>query len=345
MSEFICEKCLRVFTRKCILQNHLRRKTPCNDKNSKIIYDDNDKLLDNQFAIPKQSQNDFSDPVNLRKNPRKLPTFPENLRETAGKFTKNPENLRNTLEIYEIPSKCTKNPANVRKTLEIDEKPQKIQCEICQKTFTHRNNLYRHRKQSCKGRIKDQEVSDQNELKSLKSRIKLLEDLNESKLYEPKTNINQNIFQVLCVGNNDNYLDMLTVRMGSFDKAIDYIRDCALSSLSGDCKLLERIYFQEGVNPVNYPIKFIDKQRKKIEYIDEKNQKVIDIKGIFLSKKLANNLQKTYLKGVNHLLLQNTDDKSLADYDIQSWNNHIYDLSEVKYQSKLINNLDIPTIV
>ena len=47
--------------------------------------------------------------------------------------------------------------------------------------------------------------------------------------------INNNL-QIVCVGSTDNYLDMLTEQWGSFDRALEYIKDCALSRLTGDRK-------------------------------------------------------------------------------------------------------------
>jgi hypothetical protein len=91
---------------------------------------------------------------------------------------------------------------------------------------------------------------------------------------------------------------------------------------------------------------FLDKNRNLVEYYDEKCNKVRDSTKVF-SRKLANNLQNSYLKGVNHLIkttLENhrCPNKLLGDYDLQAWNQHIYDLSDVRYQRKIINYLDLP---
>ena len=63
---------------------------------------------------------------------------------------------------------------------------------------------------------------------------------------------------------------------------------------------------------------------------------------------MANNLQNSYLKGVNYLIKKNLDNhlcpnKFLEEYDLQTWNQHIYDLSDVRYHRKIINQLNIPT--
>jgi uncharacterized protein YbcI len=85
---------------------------------------------------------------------------------------------------------------------------------------------------------------------------------------------------------------MLTTKWNNFDKALDYIKDCALSHLNGDCKLVEKIYLSEDNNKSS--IYYIDKNRTKIVYFNENKDKVIDNKGILLGKKLANNLQNSW---------------------------------------------------
>jgi len=165
----------------------------------------------------------------------------------------------------------------------------------------------------------------------------------EINLLKNKPSVNNQILQVVCVSNNDNYLDMLTNEWNNFDKALGYIKDCALSSLTGDCKLIKKIYFDEKDEP---GIRFLNKTRTNVEYYDENRVKMNDSKEIF-GRKLANNLQNTYLKGVNYLILSNLENrqcpnKLLEDYDLQTWNQHIYDLSDSQYHKKIINQLNIP---
>ena len=157
---------------------------------------------------------------------------------------------------------------------------------------------------------------------------------------EQRPSVINNNLQIICVGQNDNYLDMLTQQWG-FDKAIEYIKDCALCSLTGDCKLIEKIYIENHPDSINY----IDKKKTQIQYFDENKNKIIDNKVQF-GKKVANNLQNSYLKGINHLINENLNNrrcpnKFLEDYDIQAWNQHIFDLSDIGYQKKIVNNLNI----
>ena len=82
---------------------------------------------------------------------------------------------------------------------------------------------------------------------------------------------------------------MLTKEYDDFDRALDFIKDCALSSLTGDCKLIEKIYLT-GLYP---SISFTDKTCTKIEYHNENKEKIVDNKELF-GKKIANNLQNSW---------------------------------------------------
>lgn len=180
--------------------------------------------------------------------------------------------------------------------------------------------------------------------KDLEEKSILLEELKE----KPSNVINNHnqVLQVVCISNNDNYLDMLTQEWGNYDRALEYIKDCALSHLVGDCKLIEKIYLDpERTEPA---MRYVDKSRTRVEYFNEKKEKVINNKKLF-GRKLANNLQNSYLKGVNYLIMKNLENhrcpnKFLEDYDIQTWNQHIYNLSDNRYQKKFINQLNIPFI-
>ena len=223
-------------------------------------------------------------------------------------------------------------------------------CEFCGVCFTQKYNLTKHQKYNCK-KIKECLLNDSKSIYDLKKTVSLLvEKIAQLEEKPSNTNIVNNNLQVICVNHNDNYLDMLSEQWNDFDKALEYIKDCALSHLIGDCKLIEKIYL-EGYNSHKHQfppsIHYTDKNRTKIAYFNEKKEKMIDNKGIILGKKLANNLQNSYLKGVNHLINENLNNhkcpnKLLEDYDLQTWNSHIYELSDPKYQKKLMSQLNIP---
>jgi hypothetical protein len=233
------------------------------------------------------------------------------------------------------------------------DQPKKYICDGCQIGFTRKSNLERHEQYYChlKKQFKKDQCVNKNEdnelIISLAEKIKQLEKRLEDNYLELKdkpSNIHNNILQVVCIGGNQNYLDMLTEQWGDYDRALTFIKDCALSHLTGDCKLIQKIYFE---NNEIAPIKYLDKSRNKLEYMNENKEKVIDHRGQKLGRILANNLQNSYLKGVNYLINRNLlnnqcPNKFLDEYDVQSWNNHIYELSDVKYQRKMISNLEIP---
>ena len=249
------------------------------------------------------------------------------------------------------------------KMMQIQERHRldEIICQYCGKNFARNDSLARHIKTNkCKAKDlihSNSEVKVGNAVENPLMLEKQMEDLRMefrqksmilekqiAELKEKPSNLTQ-ILNVVCVGSRDNFLDMLTEEFDNFDLALEYIKDCALSSLTGDCKLIEKIYLKEQ-NPPS--IRFTDKSRTKIEYYTENKEKIIDNKQLF-GKKIANNLQNSYLKGVNYLINKNLEghccpNKFLEDYDLQIWNQHIYDLSDSKYQKKIVNQLNIPLV-
>ena len=256
-------------------------------------------------------------------------------------------------------------PKIVISNLNPQSNTQTILCQDCNKTFTSRDSLVRHQKLYC-NQMKIIEKTENNV--ELKHQIDELKEQSERQIAELKKQsdkqiaelriqvdklkenprVSNQILQVVCISNNDNYLDMLTEQWG-FDRALEYIKDCALSNLTGDCKLIEKIYLDSqktNENEFCYNLRYIDKNRTRIEYFDENKKKVVDNKVQF-GKRIANNLQNSYLKGVNHLINQNLENhrcpnKFLEDYDLQTWNQHIFNLSDTTYQKKIITNLNIP---
>jgi hypothetical protein len=215
-------------------------------------------------------------------------------------------------------------------------------CKHCQREFSRNFCLSRH---LVRNRCKALKTDVSTHILKLEKEIELLKEETHRELHtlreNPPTAGNQ-CLQVICVSNNDDYLDMLTNRLGTFGKAIEYLTDCALSEMTGDCRLIERIYMAEGQECIAY----VDKARKQISYYNEKMEKVIDKRENF-GKKIANNLQNGYLKGVNYLINRTLDEKLppcqlLEDYDLQAWHAHIYCLSDKKYQKKFLKQLKIP---
>lgn len=228
-------------------------------------------------------------------------------------------------------------------------------CQYCQQQFARKYGLSRHlnenRCKTLKNKVEPNPTSSKNN-KSMSEKItkleKQLEQLKEQTNKEittlkqkPSNTVNQ-VLQVICISKEDNYLDMLSHRMGDVNQAIEYIKDCALSDLSGDCKLIEKIYMSEE----HENIQFLDRTKNRVSYYNENHEKIVDNKDNF-GKKLANNLQNSYLKGINYIIQKNLEENVspnhlLEEYDLQTWNSHIYNLSDVCYQRRIVTQLNLP---
>jgi len=127
------------------------------------------------------------------------------------------------------------------------------------------------------------------ELERAQEEFKHIQHKQESKITELKETQRQNVLNVVCIGSNENYLDMLSNEMGNFDQALEYVKECALSSLSGDCKLIQKIYKSSD----RYPFSYMDKSGQMISFLDENKHHIIDSHGTKLGKKLAHNLQNS----------------------------------------------------
>uniref|UniRef100_A0A6C0BLT4 C2H2-type domain-containing protein n=1 Tax=viral metagenome TaxID=1070528 RepID=A0A6C0BLT4_9ZZZZ len=221
-------------------------------------------------------------------------------------------------------------------------------CQYCHREFTMKHHLKRHLEEKrCKvlkvtGPMADEVKSLRQEIEILKNNVSTMSSI-EKRLeqQEKKPIVNQNVLNVICVSNADNYLDMLTEKTGNFEQAIDYIKGCALSDLSGDCKLIEKIYFEQPGN-----IFFYDTGKTRLAYYNEHREQIHEDRTSF-GRKIANNLQNSYLKGINYLIGRNltchmSPRKFLEEYDLQTWNTHIFNLSDSTYQRKMVSQLKIP---
>jgi hypothetical protein len=218
-------------------------------------------------------------------------------------------------------------------------------CQYCNQTFVRRYGLTRHiNEKRCKCLKVCETVETNKQIEALEKRIETLKEQTTKEIADLKqkpNNVGQ-VLQVICISSQDNYLDMLTSRLGDIDQAIEYIKDCALSNVTGDCKLIERIYFTSVGDHIHY----VDKAKSHISYYNENREQVVDNKESF-GRKIANNLQNSYLKGINYLINKNLEkrvspNRFLEEYDLQAWNAHIYNLSDSCYQKKIVNQLNIP---
>jgi hypothetical protein len=272
----------------------------------------------------------------------------------------------------------------------------KCLCQFCQKEFTEKSSLTRHLKKNVcrKPKIshvekdidiskRDAEISKREteitkkELEITKKELEVAKMIiaasgrNENlDLYtgflnpcqasqvscgNPQVvNNNQNL-NVLCLGSKDNLLDILANKEG-LPKALEYLKDCALAKLAGDCRILERVYQLETDQPV---IMYLNQSKTKYVYYDDRRRRTVETNAKVMAKKLADILQRSYLKGMTCFKTDLADNErdddrpvsvghgqdkmpDLAPYDMQNWNEHVHLLSDEKYQKKVLTSMKIP---
>ena len=76
----------------------------------------------------------------------------------------------------------------------------------------------------------ERSITLEKQLDELRQNSTILEK-QVAQLKENPYNVINNDLQIVCIGKKNNYLDMLTKQWG-FDLALEYIKDCALSSLT-----------------------------------------------------------------------------------------------------------------
>ena len=136
----------------------------------------------------------------------------------------------------------------------------------------------------------------------------------------------------------ESYLDRLIPLFdNNSDIAYRFIQDCATAGLVGDLRMLDKVYLSDG--SLEYPVKILDKRQKKLEFYDQNYNRIID-NGMELNNILCDNLQKCYLKSVNHGINKNMDNtETLFDnFDIPTMQKHICNLSDKKYRLQLLDN-------
>ena len=264
------------------------------------------------------------------------------------KIQKPPEYFRSTPQYFRL----TKN--NLKKSNQLTPCiSTETVCPHCFQVFTHRKNLYRHLRSRCPS-LKDEKqtvmIDDyhqmRHEMMQMKEEMEHMKQIQKEMKEKKQQPINiTNNLNIMCIGSNDNYLDMLTEQVG-FEQALEYVKGCALSDITGDVRLIEKIYYadRKDIDNDQPPIEFLDRKRFKLSFYDENKKKIIDMGGDHLSQRLTNNLQNTYLKGVNYLINRTLEERRcpnqfLEEYDIQLWNRHIYELSDWSRQKQLLRQL------
>ncbi len=194
----------------------------------------------------------------------------------------------------------------------------KCYCLYCLAVFTEKSSLNRHIKNNiCQRQVispahlelikRDAEVSKRDaeiskrETEVTKKELEMIkQELEVAKqqlatalgLYGPLV-YNQNL-NVMCLGSNDSLLDMQDNREG-LPLALTYLKDCVIAKLSGDCHLLQKAYQLETEQAT---IMYVNKTKNKYVYYDEKQRRMVEDKAEVMAKKLADIVQRSYLKGI-----------------------------------------------
>jgi hypothetical protein len=255
----------------------------------------------------------------------------------------------------------------------------KCMCDKCGQTFTIKASLKRHQNQNICSKPKvnkkrfievaeilkasndavlasnDRVLVTNNEiLKRMSDGLITLPIQKMDTLAPIVVSNNQNL-NVLCLGSKDNLLDILSNKEG-LPRALEYLKDCALAKLAGDCRILERVYQLETDQPV---IMYLNQSKTKYVYYDDRRRRTVETNAKVMAKKLADILQRSYLKGMTcfktDLAGNERDDclpihevhgqdkmPDLAPYDMQNWNEHVHLLSDEKYQKKVLTSMKIP---
>jgi hypothetical protein len=236
-------------------------------------------------------------------------------------------------------------------------------CPHCQQVFTSQNNLTRHiNKLRCKvlkdnlliSRIADQvrnELSaERNELavirdESLLEKVKALESRLAS--LSNQGSINNNNLNVMCLGSKDDLFQILVSRSNIIE-ALTVIKNSALGRLTGACQLLEKVYFPPNMKPA---IMLANTTKTQYIYYDENKNRIVESNAKVIAKKLADHLQRAYLKSSCEFSREHQDRNDeetrkgrpiLEPYDMDILNTHIQQLQDDRYQKKILAGMNIP---
>jgi hypothetical protein len=265
----------------------------------------------------------------------------------------------------------------------IEEIVDKIECPYCHKYYTAKKNLNVHISGGYCTVLKERELDNKIQKKvddrvqkalagalchpSQSQRLvpslseetvnqmidKKLGKIKKSPVSVHNHNHNQNL-NVMCLGSKDNLLDILA-NQGDLPLALTWIRDAALGKLASDCRILERVYLPPDKRPA---ILYRNKTKNQFVYYDENNERQIETNPAVLAKKLADILQRSYLKGMESLKTDlagnarenykplksksKTPMPEVQAYDLQIWNAHIHELNDEKYQKRLLKSMKLP---
>ncbi len=239
---------------------------------------------------------------------------------------------------------------------------KKVLCEYCSHQFANKSSATRHINRGQCTAYKIKEAAEQAAIKVAKemSQEFIAKYDQQEAAFDQKLSaeVNKQIaniagstnnLNVMCLGSQDNLLDILTQKVG-LPEALSLIKQSAIGSVGGDCFLLESIYLPIGKRPA---IMYANKSKTKYIYFNEKNQRVVEGNVTELAKKLAIILQRSYLKGMSAMPtdicgnlreghLPSTSLPKANEGEMQTWNRHVHQLNEIKNQKIILKSMKIP---
>lgn len=154
-----------------------------------------------------------------------------------------------------------------------------------------------------------------------------------------------NTQNTICFGVDDNLLDILAYFEG-LPKALEYLKECVFKPLSGDYRILEKVY---KFDTDKAAIMYTNKSKTEYVYYDEYHSRILETDFKIIAKKLADILHRSYMKGIDILVKGSKSIPQnimyqlpkLTQDDIKMWNEHLDDLKDETYQTKLLTSLMI----
>jgi hypothetical protein len=200
--------------------------------------------------------------------------------------------------------------------------------------------------------------NEQNLIKFNKMKRMIQEDV---KVAQTRVIPNTSNPNAMYLGSKDNILDVLVAKKGIF-RAIKMVKKATIEGLYGACAILQDEHLLEAERPlIMHPGKSLD----TYVYYDGNNQRVVETSSVIMGQKLADFVRKTYVKGLHCLKknimgmektgegqpykkemskLRQVDlrEFELDTYDIEYWMVSIHELSDERYQKKLLKGIKIP---
>ena len=152
---------------------------------------------------------------------------------------------------------------------------------------------------------------------------------------------------IVCLAKGDYVKKIIQIYDGDEEKAMNYIKNVGIATdfLEGDFRMIKKIYF-DGKKKSQFPIRVKDFSRKKLEYLEENGEWVLDIRGEIVGKRLCDNIVKTLLianNQFNEVIINEPDEDRKAVlldlFQINKTQTHIMKLMERKTQGKMTHRV------